>query len=134
MKFQCTACGVCCRKKHLDTLPFDIPRAPNGDCIALGRDGLCTIYPGRPLVCRTSDLYDLYGPELDMTRLEFYIAANVKCNEMQAEAGVPEDFRIDVSLYTRGRHGRHKRSKEDDQLRSVAKEGDDVQAPADKEQ
>lgn len=109
MDFICTKCGICCQKKYLDTLSVDFPRNPdNGNCIALGKDGLCTVYARRPLVCRTSDLYDLYGHEIDITRVEFYIAANEKCNRMQEEAGVSDLFRIDVSLYLEKSNGRKK--------------------------
>ena len=132
MKFQCSACGLCCRKQYLDQLPFDFPRNPaTGDCAALGVDGLCTIYKDRPLVCRTADIYDMYGPELDMTRLEFYIAANEKCNQMQEAAGISETFRIDISLYTKGkRHGRNKVN-QGGEAEPITKEGQQVQAPTD---
>ena len=144
MKFQCSACGLCCRKQYLDQLPFDFPRNPvTGDCVALGDDGLCTIYSERPLVCRTADLYDLYGHELDMTRVEFYIAANERCNQMQEDHGYAESFRIDISLYRRKRHGTAKDEDGQDKVvrqhtgsgvATIVEASDGQEAPANHEQ
>lgn len=100
MNFQCSRCGVCCQKKNLDTLPIEFPRNPiNGNCLHLAADNTCNIYETRPLACRTGELYDEYGKQTEYDRIQWYTVANERCNKMQEDAGLPLEFRIDVSLY-----------------------------------
>jgi len=65
---RCKRCGACCRIPHIpvgrkEAVPRELldecdcgrefrMKYRNGACIALGKDGLCSIYPNRPKACR----------------------------------------------------------------------------------
>jgi len=104
MKFQCTKCSLCCKKKHLDEMPLligaTLPRKSNGDCLHLKKNGQCAIYRRRPMVCRNKDSFDLFSEMTGVSTLkEWYVQGNEKCNKMQEAEGLDPKFRIDVSVY-----------------------------------
>jgi len=109
MKFECSGCGLCCRKvgktirqareakskgavnKLVDWLcrfpyKFDV----NGICEKLA-DGKCTVYDNRPAVCQVEMSRRLFTKE---TQAQYYERTAKLCNEMIREAGLPETFLV----------------------------------------
>lgn len=79
-KFNCDACGACCR--HIDHIPqlsaFD---DGSGACVHLNGN-LCDIYENRPVVCRVDVMYEKYY-STQYTRDEFYKINEVACQELK---------------------------------------------------
>ena len=104
--FPCTSCGQCCRliglhfnhshqvyqnspqavKDLMDTFPH--PINPDNSCSMLDKDGLCSIYDDRPIICNTK-----YAPQLlNLTKPQFNHYMTQSCNNMITEANLDPKF------------------------------------------
>lgn len=82
MMFECDCCGECCRNLFKSELYADLDR---GDGICRYLDGnLCSIYYGRPLLCRVDDCYEAFFRE-KMSRERFYELNELECEKLKAE-------------------------------------------------
>lgn len=89
----CTKCGECCRHVGNSKL-FPLPTNPDGSCIML-KDGKCTIYEDRPLICRVDDLYN-EGYINKKYSYKEYIKANIDvCNTLIEMAKLDSKYIID---------------------------------------
>lgn len=81
--FPCTKCGACCR-----VLPakfgkyYGIYTKPDGSCVFLTPDNLCSNYEQRPDVCRIQSDYERNA---------------VCCNLLQIQLNIDPSFRVQVS-------------------------------------
>ncbi len=118
MKFNCTSCGLCCKKlgqaiaaaksrkepSEIDALflEFPYPPKPDGSCFMLKNDGSCSIYNERPLICDVDKMYEkFYKPH--MSKKEHYRLNAWTCNQMINEAGLPKEYLIDEKRYKDGK-------------------------------
>ena len=79
MKFPCSKCGACCRK--IGRVCPDL-EGPDGSCIYLSSDNLCSIYQDRPIFCNVDKFYDKYFKD-KMSREEFYELNLAECKKLQ---------------------------------------------------
>ena len=104
--FPCTKCGLCCTTanlgkwldtEYIKTLPpvlqfvaskFPYQLTDDGACEML-KDGLCSVYDDRPLLCNIKLLAKLSGDESF-----FYILNALHCNKMIDDAGLGEEYLI----------------------------------------
>ena len=104
--FPCTKCGLCCTAANLGKvldpeftknisppMKFIISKFPykltdTGTCEML-KDGLCSVYDDRPLLCNIKLLAILSGDEQF-----FYILNALNCNKLIDDAGLGEEYLI----------------------------------------
>ena len=79
IKFPCSKCGACCRR--IGVLYPEL-EGPDGACIYLSSDNLCTIYPDRPLLCNVDKTYERFFKD-KMSREEFYKVNLEACKKLQ---------------------------------------------------
>ncbi len=113
MEFQCSSCGLCCkrvgkavkearnevmlRKDKVDlrtkmVAKFPFKTNPDGACSKLGEDGKCTVYETRPDVCRVDKSFELFGNGI--TREKYYEANAKLCNTWIRKAGLDMEFLV----------------------------------------
>lgn len=93
MRFECIACGACCRRAGL--IPgFPEPTDETGRCVHLMPDNRCSIYERRPLICNVDQVWDehLAGT---ITRERWHRLIHAGCNEMMRVDGIPHAFAIE---------------------------------------
>lgn len=81
MKFPCLKCGACCRK--IGNIYPEL-EGPDGSCIYLSSDNLCTIYPDRPLLCNIDKFYEKFLKN-KISREEYYRMNLEACKKLQEE-------------------------------------------------
>jgi hypothetical protein len=79
MKFPCSKCGACCRK--IGEIYPEL-EGPDGSCIYLSSDNLCTIYPNRPLLCNVDKFYEECLKDR-MSKEEYYELNLKGCKNLQ---------------------------------------------------
>lgn len=93
--YPCTQCGECCRHVDRHDLSRHLDRG-DGACRHLNEATLgCLIYADRPFFCditRTHAL--LFAGEVSL--IDFYRANATACDALQAAAGRPESYRVNV--------------------------------------
>jgi len=109
MKFNCTGCGVCCKRlkkildfyknikpgshqEHLRVMAMEFPYKTNrrGACVKL-KNNRCSIYDSRPLLCNIKGIFEKY-PQVAKTEEDWYILNMMACNSMMREEGIPPIF------------------------------------------
>ena len=91
--FPCTRCGECCCHVQGSELTSHLDDG-SGVCRHFDRTALeCSIYHDRPLICRIDECYGRYFHHR-MSQEDYYRLNADACNEMQAESGLPEKFRV----------------------------------------
>jgi len=97
VKFQCSKCGICCRKAaELGVMPD----RGDGACIHLDHNNLCTIYDTRPELCNLDRMYLKHKAELPaLTKREYFKINSSICNAWMDEKNLPADMRIDLDKY-----------------------------------
>lgn len=98
MEFQCSKCGACCRRAGQSGL---MPQREDGACIHLDNDNTCKIYETRPDICRVEKGADTVGKTLGLSKIEYYKANNLLCNEWIKQDNLSDRFRIDLRVYDR---------------------------------
>ena len=93
--FPCTSCGLCCQNitniKELNS--YDLG---NGTCKYFDLiNNECTIYDGRPSICRIDKMFDLVYSK-KFTQEEFYIGNANVCNHLQGEYKMDKSFRVKI--------------------------------------
>lgn len=97
MKFKCSGCGCCCRKAGALGL---MPDRGDGACVHLGENNQCKIYETRPDVCNLDKMYLKWKKQYpELTKREYFRVTGTLCNRMMDEFGVPQEKRIDLSIY-----------------------------------
>jgi len=97
MKFQCSACGACCRRAGTHGL---MPDRGDGACIYLGQNNLCTIYETRPTLCNVEAMFSVRKEqEPSLTLKQHYVRNNELCNKWIKEDGLDSSYLIDLSKY-----------------------------------
>ncbi|MES1954166.1 hypothetical protein SAHY_06278 [Salinisphaera hydrothermalis EPR70] len=92
MTFPCTRCGLCCHKLGNSDALAELDRG-DGVCIYYEPSIGCTVYDERPLVCRIDEGYDAFAS--DLMSLQRYYRHNAEvCNQLQAEADLPSNWRV----------------------------------------
>lgn len=79
IRFECQQCGECCR--HLEGIDAFRDIQINGVCQYLVGD-LCSIYTGRPDLCRFDEAYELLGQ--NMTKAEFHRLCVLYCQQLRS--------------------------------------------------
>ena len=105
MKYPCSVCGSCCLQigkvvisaiaaldqadkdkseihpilEELASFPYDI--LESGACSKL-KDGLCTVYETRPLICNTDKMYKKYWAAV-MTEKDYHLQSLKSCAKLQ---------------------------------------------------
>lgn len=123
MEFYCTNCGGCCHKTNLQQYNIEHWGLTLGedDYCTNFKDGACSIYEDRPLICRVEDAFDrveelaeiepqLYNFLRRMRRvlsvsedikLEYFKAANMGCNFLIRRLNLGDEYLIDIkNVYT----------------------------------
>lgn len=107
MDFPCTGCSECCKRVQsvLET-EFDHPvmnelvrRFPyqtkgDGSCEMLTKEGKCSVYESRPLLCNVK----LGAKLLRIDEMEWYRMNQLGCNSMIREAGLDESFLVSLDF------------------------------------
>ena len=78
--FICSKCGKCCENLDKSDLYAFLNRG-DGICKYL-KDNLCSIYEGRPLLCRIDESYDVYFKK-EHTIEEYYKLNYEGCKKIQ---------------------------------------------------
>ena len=96
MAFNCTGCGLCCKKmsyilnkpapypfliKPTQDFPYGVKE--DGSCEKLDENDRCTVYDNRPLLCSIDRLAE--KAKLSMSKFEWYQKNYVGCNDLQME-------------------------------------------------
>jgi len=103
--FPCTSCGKCCEKvgkvianKHLyDPLilslleEFPYKTKEDGSCEMLV-DGLCSVYPDRPLICNIKALGTLKEIPLE----EYYRQTAEFCNILISNSDLSDEYLVKI--------------------------------------
>ena len=110
--FPCTQCGLCCTNVNLgkwldpeytETLPpalqfvtskFPYQLTDDGSCEML-KDGLCSVYDDRPLLCNLKLLGKFLGADQDL----FYKLNILNCNKMIDAAGLAEKYFVSLKEF-----------------------------------
>ena len=100
MKFQCSKCGICCKKAG--ELGY-MPSRKDGSCIYLNKNNECKIYKTRPLICNINKIFDFLKerkiyPE-NFTRNQHFKVTSEKCNELIDENNIDKKYRLDPNIY-----------------------------------
>jgi Fe-S-cluster containining protein len=95
-KFECTSCGLCCKKigkilkygapfDYLKKATREFPYKANedGSCEKLDKDNKCSVYDDRPLLCDISRLGD--EPYMPMSKEVWYEMNYKGCETLQME-------------------------------------------------
>lgn len=84
--FQCTRCGLCCKKLPLNKIYKDLDRG-DGICKYLDiSSNLCSIYNKRPLKCNVDKFYQEYLKEV--IPIDEYYRRNYKfCKTLKEKEG-----------------------------------------------
>lgn len=81
MSWVCTKCGKCCQ--HVDKVPSLAGYArPDGSCVFLGEDMLCTVYDMRPPVCNVAWIYENFFKG-KVPEDEFYAMTQEACDSLR---------------------------------------------------
>lgn len=99
LRFQCSGCGACCRRvsrmKGFD--PDWI--LEDGSCMHLLEDNSCTIYEDRPLFCQVDGDWEAREDVDKVSKLEYFVLSNEKCNEFILQDGMDQQYLIDIGQY-----------------------------------
>lgn len=95
MSFPCSGCGLCCKniQKVEELKDFDLG---NGICKYLDLiSNDCTIYDSRPDICSIDKMFEKeYKTYFE--KKEFYILNANVCNQLQEEAVLDKEFKIEI--------------------------------------
>lgn len=98
--FNCTKCGLCCKKVPDRILEANnLPKAKGGGCGHLKEDKTCAIYETRPIMCRVDEGYDHYFFN-QMSKKEWYELNERACKKLQDEDEA--ETKLKSSLETEG--------------------------------
>ena len=101
MDFPCTSCGLCCTtvgslldqkfddpnvQTLIDAFPFD---TVDGVCEML-KDGLCSVYDQRPILCNVK----LVGIFLGLEQNQWYKAQAATCNKVIEENQLDSSYKV----------------------------------------
>jgi Fe-S-cluster containining protein len=123
MEFYCTKCGGCCHKTNLQQYNIEHWGLTLGedDYCTNFKDGTCSIYEDRPLICRVEDAFDKaeelkeIEPQLynflermrcvlsasEDIKLEYFKSANMGCNSLIRRLNLGNEYLIDIkNVYT----------------------------------
>ena len=109
--FPCTQCGLCCKslgsnfdpESHyyqdaplaiqtlIDNFPYTIN--PDGSCSMLSKDGLCTVYDDRPIICNT----ELGAKLLNIPESQFFKILADGCNKLINDANLDPKYLVQIS-------------------------------------
>lgn len=78
--FPCTQCGACCRNLNLSPIYAALDRC-DSVCKYLSGN-LCSIYDGRPLLCRIDESYEMFFRGV-MSQEDFYRANLEVCKQLK---------------------------------------------------
>jgi len=99
-QFNCTACGLCCKRvgktkdaaiermkqgedsemlREIVAFPYSYDE--KGVCSKLGPDNLCTVYDHRPLICQVQKFREVYLPTLSEEK--WYEIQEDACKQLQ---------------------------------------------------
>ena len=82
--FMCNQCGECCGRLEQSAVYAGLNRG-DGVCRYL-RGNICSIYKGRPLLCRVDECYEIYFK--NQYNYEEYIKLNHEaCDLLKREKG-----------------------------------------------
>lgn len=80
--FNCTSCGLCCKKLTKELLEeLHLPEHKDGGCAYLTEDNKCSIYSSRPEICNVRLLYERY--KVYITLENFYKINEAACKQLQ---------------------------------------------------
>lgn len=107
MDYPCTGCSECCRRvqsvlelSHEHPVMQELVRRfpyqtrDDGACEMLTKEGRCSVYESRPLLCNIK----MGGQLLKMDEMEWYRLNQVGCNLMIREAGLDESFLVSLDF------------------------------------
>ena len=109
--FPCTQCGLCCKligktfdpnssyyknsplsiQTLIDNFPYTIN--PDGSCSMLSKDGLCTVYEHRPIICNTK----LGSKLLNIPESQFYQMLADNCNDLINTYNLDPKYLVQIS-------------------------------------
>jgi Fe-S-cluster containining protein len=107
MDYPCTGCGECC--KRVQTVlegshdhpvirelvkRFPYKAQEDGSCEMLTKEGRCSVYDTRPLLCNIKLLRVL----LQADEEEYYRINSYWCNSMIREAGLGEEYLVTLDF------------------------------------
>lgn len=112
--FPCTGCSLCCqnvRSIHSDALnypknsilyraaaSFPYSWGESGSCNML-KDGLCSVYSSRPLLCNVKEISKEIATELNSDIKAVYALTAVACNNLISAYDLDPQFMIDVDQF-----------------------------------
>ena len=112
--FACTGCGLCCRnvgqtieavKKMDGSIPFvkafqffTYKADASGACEKLDKDGKCTVYDNRPLVCNVEKMFEKFHKK-KTTRMRHYYEQAQICNVSIRNNDLPDKFLVNEDQY-----------------------------------
>lgn len=112
--FACTSCGLCCRnvgqtieavKKMDGSIPFvkafqsfPYKADKSGACEKLDKDGKCTVYANRPLVCNVEKMFEKFHKK-ERTRKRHYLEQAQMCNAMIRHNNLQDKFLVNEDQY-----------------------------------
>ena len=112
--FPCTGCSLCCRNvstAHASSFSYPkdsiLYRAAaalpyswdeSGSCNML-KDGMCSVYSSRPLLCNVKELSKEIAKELNSDVKAMYAFNAISCNSLISAYGLDPQFMIDVSQF-----------------------------------
>lgn len=83
MAWVCTKCGECCR--HVGEVKgMEEFARPDGACVFLTDDNLCSIYDNRPLICNVSKVYETFFKD-SMSENDFYKITQDACDKLKSK-------------------------------------------------
>lgn len=115
MEFQCSACGICCkkvgqavkkareesalRKGNVDARTKAVAKFPfktnaEGACSKLDENGKCTVYETRPDVCRVDKSFELFAKPHGISQAQFFEANAKLCNSWIRKAGMGMEYLV----------------------------------------
>ena len=113
--FPCTQCGQCCRhvgplledkdnlldplrKALVDSFPYQA--RDDGSCEMLDKDGLCSVYDDRPMLCNIYLMAKAQNKDLT----DYYLTSAQLCNKMIINAGLPAEYLINLEQIRKKTH------------------------------
>ena len=110
-EFPCTKCGLCCKligitfdtnssyyknsplsiQTLIDHFPYDINS--DNSCSMLSKDGLCTVYENRPIICNA----ELGAKLLNIPESQFFKMLADNCNTLITNADLDPKYLVEIS-------------------------------------
>ena len=70
----------------------------SGACEKLDKDGKCTVYENRPLVCNVEKMFETFHKH-NTTRKKHYFEQATVCNSMIKKSNLPDKFLVNKDQY-----------------------------------